>query len=416
MSESRYRVLVIASHPVQYCSPLFRLLAQHPQLDFQVAYCSLRGVEAGYDPEFGRSVKWDIPLLDGYAWTHVPNRGSGSESFFGLNNPGLWQLIRRGHFDAVLCYTGYIRATFWISYVAAKFSGTPFLFGTDAASIKSRDGRRWKLVFKRLLWPILFRLSSQVLTASSTGKQMMRSFGIPEGRISMTLDTVDNEWWTEESDRVDRANVRATWSVDPAERVILFCGKLQPWKRPLDVLRAFAIAAIPRSSLVFAGDGDLRARIEAEASALGVSERVRMLGFVNQSQLPSVYRASDIMVVASEYEPFGLVVNEAMLCGSVVIASDKVGAVGDLVVEGRTGFVYPCGNIQALASAIRQIFAEDSTLCVIADRARSQIRSWSPQASVAALVEGIARATHRSRRAGGEYRPRAIDPSKPARP
>ena len=142
MSDRRLRVLAIASHPVQYSSPLFRLLAQHPQLDFQVAYCSLRGAQAGHDPEFGRSVKWDIPLLDGYAWTHVPNRGSGSQSFFALNNPGLWPLIRRGHFDAVLCYTGYIRASFWISYFAAKLSGTSFIFGTDSIALDSRDGRQ----------------------------------------------------------------------------------------------------------------------------------------------------------------------------------------------------------------------------------------------------------------------------------
>src|SRR5216684_8410189 len=105
MSERRFRVLAIASHPVQYASPIFRLMAQHHQLDFHVAYCSMRGAEAGHDPEFGRSVKWDVPLLDGYAWTHVPNRGSGSESFFGLRNPGLWKFIRKGQFDAVLCYT-----------------------------------------------------------------------------------------------------------------------------------------------------------------------------------------------------------------------------------------------------------------------------------------------------------------------
>jgi hypothetical protein len=88
---------------VQYAAPVYRLMAQDAKLDLQVAYCSLRGAEAGYDPEFGRSVKWDVPLLDGYNWAHVPNRSSGSESFFGLYNPGLWKLIREGHFDAVLC-------------------------------------------------------------------------------------------------------------------------------------------------------------------------------------------------------------------------------------------------------------------------------------------------------------------------
>ncbi|HVM75425.1 MAG TPA: hypothetical protein VMT75_07260, partial [Candidatus Saccharimonadales bacterium] len=107
MAERRYRVLAIASHPVQYMSPIFRRMAGHPQLDLQVAYCTLRGAEEGYDPEFGANVKWDVPLLDGYPWVHVPNKGSGDESFFGLNNPGLWGMIRDSRYDAVLAFMGY---------------------------------------------------------------------------------------------------------------------------------------------------------------------------------------------------------------------------------------------------------------------------------------------------------------------
>src|SRR6266481_1908125 len=397
MSERRFRLLAIASHPVQYASPIFRLMARHHQLDFQVAYCTMRGAEAAHDPEFGQNVQWDVPLLDGYAWTHVPNRGSGAESFFGLRNSGLWRLIRKGQFDALVCFVSYVRWTFWISYLAARISGVPFVFGTDASSIEPRDGRKWKRVFKRLAWPLLFRLSSQVLTASTAGKQMMRSFGIPEDRISMTLDTVDNDWWIEQSERIDRTEVRASWGVDSAERVVLFSGKLQSWKRPLDVLCAFAVADISRSTLVFAGDGALRPALEAEASALGISNRVRMLGFVNQSQLPAVYRACDVMVIASDYGPFGLVVNEAMLCGCVVVASDRVGACQDLIVPNVTGFVFGCANVQSLAGVLRDIFAKPSSLSEISAAARSQMRNWSPQASAAALVDAIYRAALRTR-------------------
>jgi glycosyltransferase involved in cell wall biosynthesis len=397
MSERRFRVLAIASHPVQYASPIFRLMAQHHQLDFQVAYCSMRGAEAAHDPEFGRSVKWDVPLLDGYTWTHVPNRGSGSESFFGLRNPGLWKFIRKGQFDALICFVSYLRWTFWISYFAARICGVPFIFGTDASSNEPRDGRKWKRMFKRVAWPLLFRLSSQVLTASSAGKQMMRSFGIPEERISMTLNTVDNDWWIEHFDRVDRTQIRAAWGIDPEERVILFCGKLQAWKRPLDVLRAFAAAEISRSRLVFAGDGPLRSAIEAEALALGLSNRVLMLGFVNQSQVPGVYRGSDVMVIASDYDAFGLVVNEAMLCGCVVVASHKVGACRDLIIPNVTGFVFGCGDVHGLAGILRDIFAKPNSVRDISVKARTRMQSWSPQVSTAALVEAIVRAVSRSK-------------------
>jgi hypothetical protein len=159
MLERRYRVLAVAAHPVQYMAPIFRCMAKHPSLDLQVAYCTLRGAEASHDPEFGTKIQWDVPLLDGYAWTHVPNRGSGTESFFGLRNPGIWRLLRRGNFDAVLCFSGYRNATFWISYFAARRSRTAFLFGADTTTLTPLDGRMWKRHLKRVVWPLLFRLA-----------------------------------------------------------------------------------------------------------------------------------------------------------------------------------------------------------------------------------------------------------------
>jgi len=165
----------------------------------------------------------------------APARNRFSVSF----NPALWRLIRRGNYDAVVSYVGYVRATFWTACLATKLSHAAFLFGTDA--------------------------------------------------------------------------------------------KLQPWKRPLDLLRAFVKANLPGAYLVFAGEGPLRAQLEAEAASLGVASRVRLLGFVNQSQLPAVYTASDLLVLPTEYEPFGVVVNEAMCCGCVPVASDGCGSACDLV-------------------------------------------------------------------------------------
>jgi glycosyltransferase involved in cell wall biosynthesis len=395
MSNRRLRVLAIASHPVQYSSPLFRLLAQHPQLDFQVAYCSLRGAQAGHDPEFGRSVKWDIPLLDGYTWTHVPNRGSGSESFFGLNNPGLWRLIRRGHFDAVLCYTGYIRASFWISYFAAKLSGTSFIFGTDSIALDSRDGRAWKRLFKRLFWPWLFRHADQVIAPSSPTRELMVSLGIPADRVTLIPYVVDNDWWIERSAGVDRAKVRASWGAKPQDVVILFCAKLQAWKRPFDVLRAFAKCNLSDALLVYAGEGPLHSQLVAEAMALGVGARVRFLGFANQTQLPAIYKSVDVLVLPSEYEPFGLVVNEAMCCGCAVIVSDRVGAGRDLVAPVCPEFIFPCGDIHALSDILTRVASGGVNLREIGLRATSRVRLWSPQENIEATFEAIERAMAR---------------------
>ena len=145
MTERSLRVLIIASHPVQYESPILRLLEQDPRVESEVAYCSLQGAEAAIDPDFGVEVKWDVPLLDGYRWNLIRNRSWAPRigSFFGLLNVGIWRKIRRGNFDAVVLLTGYVYATFWIAVIAAKLSNVPVLFGTDATSL---HGQGWKAV------------------------------------------------------------------------------------------------------------------------------------------------------------------------------------------------------------------------------------------------------------------------------
>jgi len=396
LPDPRIRVLAVASHPVQYSAPLFRLLAQHLQLDFHVAYCSLRGAEPGHDPEFGRDVQWDVPLLDGYPWTHIPNYSSGKESFFGLYNPGLWTFVRAGHFDAVLCYTGYPRASFWITYFASKLSGTAFLFGTDAITLAARDGIKWKELAKRLFWPWLFRLADNVVVPSSRTRQLIRTFGIPEDRITLTPYTVNNDWWIRRAAAVDRDAARASLGIPSGSLAVLFCAKLQPWKRPLDLLYAAAACKRTELFLILAGDGPLRASLEAEAAKLGMSAQVKFLGFVNQQALPEIYRSADLMVLPSDYEPFGVVVNEAVLCGCPVIASDHVGAAFDLIAPFVPEFVFPSGDIPALSGALLRVLDARHLLKEAHSRMLSSAQAWSPARNIATTVDALYSAVRRS--------------------
>ncbi|MFA0751472.1 MAG: hypothetical protein SLRJCFUN_001875 [Candidatus Fervidibacter sp.] len=397
--ERKYRVLLVASHPIQYAVPLYRLMAKHPKLDILVAYCSLQGAEPGIDPEFGIEVTWDVPLLEGYPWIYVPNCSPrpGLGRFLGLINPGLWQIIRQGHWDAVIAHMGlgYIYASFWIAAIAAKLNGIAFLFGTDAYDLQPRDGRRWKIPLKVLIWPRLFRLADVVLVMSSGGVHLMQRLGIPIRRVVLTPHVVDNEWWIKMVAQVDRKIVRRRWNIPDDALVVLFCGKLQPWKRPMDLLYAFAQAGVDNAYLLFIGEGPLRVQLESEVQRLRISEKVRFLGFVNQSQLPFVYRSSDILVLPSEYEAFGLVVNEAMLCSLPVVISDRVGAKWDLVEEGVTGFVYPCGDVIALANILRDLLSNRGRLEQMSRAARQRVENWTPQKHVDAIVEAIERAVNR---------------------
>jgi len=389
---ARRRVLLVSSHVVQYGSPVYRAMSNNPCLDVEVAYCSMLGAEPGMDADFGQTIQWDVPLLDGYRWVLVPNRAwqPGIGRFFGLINTGLWRKIRKGHYDAVVIYTGYRYATFWITLAAAKLSGTPLIFGTDATGLKPRTDQRWRAALKKYLLPRVFKLATIVIPASTAGVDFIRSLGIPPSRIVMFPFVVDNDWWRRRAAQVDRAATRKSWDIPDDAFVALFCGKLQPWKRPMDALRAFAKARAPNSYLVFAGDGAMRDDLVCEVAKLGLQGRVRMLGFQNQSRLPAVYVGCDLLVFSSEYEPFGVVVNEAMLCGCAVAVSDRVGARRDLVRQ-DTGFVFPCGDLEALAKIVRLAVAEPDRLHQMKRASTALINTWSPREYVQSLTAALDR-------------------------
>lgn len=395
----RRRVLLLASHVVQYASPLYRLLAADPRLDLQVVYCSLQGAEPGIDPEFGREVKWDLPLLEGYPWMQVPNksRRPGLGKFFGLWNPGLWRLIRNGAFDVVVLCTGYMHASHWVALLAAKSRGIPVIFSSDTSVIESRDQAAWKSWIKPKILGWAYRSADVLMTISRAGKEVALRVGMPASRIASVRSVMDKQEWQNRAAAFDRGLVREEWNVPLDAPVVFYCAKLQAWKCPLDLVRAFAKAAVPGAFLVMAGDGPQRAEVENTVATLQIGDRVRLLGFVNTSQLPGHYRAADLLVLPSRYDPCPFVIPEAMFSGTPVVLSDAVVGRADMIDPGESGYLFPCGDIAALAGLLRKILPDRALLQHLKDGVARQMQSWTGQDYVDSWVSGIELALSRKR-------------------
>jgi glycosyltransferase involved in cell wall biosynthesis len=103
---------------------------------------------------------------------------------------------------------------------------------------------------------------------------------------------------------------------------------------------------------------------------------VRFAGFLNQADIPAAYVAADCLVLPSDYgETWGLVVNEAMACGVPALVSDQVGSAVDLVSPGRTGDVFACADVDALARLLGRYAAEPDLLARMGAQARERVRS-----------------------------------------
>jgi len=210
--------------------------------------------------------------------------------------------------------------------------------------------------------------------------------GLDERRVFLTPYVVNTEFFAR-AQGASRIELRRAWGVPDDAPVALYVAKLVPWKRPQDLLEA--AARVKGLHVVLAGEGRIRPELEALAAEADLAGRVHFLGFVNQDQLPSVYAASDFLVLPSEYEPFGVVVNEAFGAGKTATVSEACGCAGDLVRDGETGFVVPVGDVETLSLRLRSLAWDDRLREALSKNARSRICEWSPQANVDALVGAV---------------------------
>ena len=384
------RVLVVSPHPVQYAAPMYRRMQEDPRIDLTVAYRSMRGAEAQIDPDFGVEVQWDVPLLDGYRWVRL----RGADGVRITSDPSLWSLITHGDFDAVVYY-GYRERAFLIARLATWLRGSALLLSNEAASFTLQQGTPWKASIKRRVLPLVFRLANGVMASSSRAATFLHSIGVRADQVFLVPYTVDVDAFR--AARVTgerRAKIRRSWGADDSSLVVLLAAKLVPWKRPMDSLEA--VAPIDEAHLVIAGDGPLRASIEQRVEQLAMHDRVTMLGFVNQSQMPEVYSSADVLLLPSEYDGFGLVVAEAEASGIPVIATDAVGATDDLIEDGVSGSVVHVGDVASMSRAIEELVSRERRRAV-SEAAEAMIARWTPKQHIEAFLH----ACETVHRAGG---------------
>ena len=192
--------------------------------------------------------------------------------------------------------------------------------------------------------------------------------------------TVDNERFIAAAalSPEQRAEIRKKYGLPVDRLVVLYASKFMRRKHPDDVIRAMARLRDKghAATLFMVGAGEMEHELRDLATSLAV-DNVVFGGFINQADLPKVFAASDIFVLPSENEPWGLIVNEVMCAGLPVVVSREVGCVPDLVKDGVNGYHIKPGDIGSLAAALEKLLADDSLRQRMGAASLSIVGGWS---------------------------------------
>jgi glycosyltransferase involved in cell wall biosynthesis len=289
--------------------------------------------------------------------------------------------VARGRHDVVIkCING--KAALPLTYVAARLTRRRFVLWTGVwqhpRGLAHRIGRP--------LVRYIYRHADAVLTYGRHVSRHVAEQGVDPARIVVAAQAVD----------LTRFSIDGTSAPGPAGGQVLFVGRLEAAKGPQLLVEAWpaVVAAGIDARCTLVGEGPLRDALAARIAELGLTDQIRLAGSVPNADLPSVYRGADVTVIPSILtddfaEPWSLAVNEAMGCGSLVIASTAVGAVRDgLVAGGCTGLTFPWGDVDALAHALIAALGDPRRRRELAAAGHAAVQSYS----YAAAADGFARA------------------------
>ncbi len=391
------RLAVVVSHPIQYYAPWFALLAADPGLESKVFYLWDFGIAERHDKGFAQSVRWDLPLLEGYPSCFIPNRSPdpGTHHFGGLDNPKLVSVLLAWRPDAVLLF-GYPFRSHLRLLLDPRLRRIPIVLRGDSHNLAGEYS--WSTGFVAMLRRMLFRRFTAALAVGQANAAYLRAAGIQADRIVLAPHAVDNQRFQAAAPAAEREAQawRHKLGIDPAAPVVLFAGKFEPKKRPLDLVEAFSRLDHPSAVLVLVGAGALESELRHRAAAQPAG-RVWILPFQNQSAMPRVYALADLVVLPSvgAAETWGLCINEAMNLSRPVLVSSHVGCGPDLVIPGRTGWIVPAGDGAALRAALADALSDPARLRRMGVAARKHIDRFSYSATTAGLHQLLRAAVFR---------------------
>ena len=222
--------------------------------------------------------------------------------------------------------------------------------------IHSEDSK----VINDLEWWSTYESHALITVSNSTKEEICSIFNVPWDKVNVIYNGINPGEFDIPMDDQEKNNFKLSIGIQPHEKMILFVGRLVYQKGVEYLIRAVPdiIKTYPNSKVVIAGSGDMWGYLEDLAYQLGCRDKIIFLGFTNGQMLKKLYKSSDLTVIPSIYEPFGIVALEAMASGSPVVAS-AVGGLKEIVHHEYNGVTVHPNNPDSIAGGVNRVLSDE---------------------------------------------------------
>lgn len=220
-------------------------------------------------------------------------------------------------------------------------------------------------------WLLTYEATEVIVNSNYMKNEIQRLFGLPFDKINVIPNGINLSNFT----GIERDyDFRRQYAMDN-EKIILYVGRLV-YEKGVQHL----IAAMPKilsnyndAKLIIAGRGGMMDELRAEASNLGLNDKVYFTGYLNSKQVQKMYKCADVAVFPSTYEPFGIVALEAMLAGVPTVVSD-VGGLDEIVTHGVDGMKSYAGNANSIADSVTALLYDHQLATNVSKKAKQKVK------------------------------------------
>lgn len=351
------KVLLLHNILSPHIEPVFRALSF--KVDLEVFYCAER--------EANRT--WKVTPKE-YKYKILESKRvefAGKDLFTLFYNPDIWQELDDAKPEIVIL-SGWDLPTYWITALYCLKMRIPYVVWSGSTIHE----KSWRRTITLPLVKLILKGASGYISYGLRARDYLLRLGASVEKIRIAYNGFDYDYYSNyKLPLARRREIQQRYQLD-GKKVILFYGQLIERKDPLTLLRSFhTLKNNDRLALMIIGDGDQKDVLNDYVQKYSL-KNVHIIKNLGDDSIRDIYALSDIFVLPSTEEVWGLVVNQAMAMSVPPIVSNKVGCLPDLIVEGKTGLSFTSGDVDDLSSKLSLLLDNKSLREEIGKQARQQ--------------------------------------------